>query len=67
MYEHIWTPGIDKALSVEQELRNPLGNFAFSVVKNEPHADAPSQLSTRPRRLFENRQLLLYRTCALQH
>ena len=49
MYKHIWMPGINKALSVEEELRNVHNNFAISVVKNEPYAGGRSQRSTQPR------------------
>ena len=63
VYKHIWTPGIDEALSVEKEPHNLNDNFGISVVKSKPYADACSQRSTRPQRLFENWRLLLYRTC----
>ena len=43
MYKHIWTSGIDKALSEEKEPHNLHDSFAISVVKNEPYAGARSQ------------------------
>ena len=65
VYKHIWTPGIGEELSVEKEPGNLHDSFAVSMVKNDSVAQlkpAPAQ-ATRPRRLFENRRLLLYRTC----
>ena len=63
VYKYIWTPGVNKALSVEKEPRNLHDNFALSMVKDEPYANARSQHSTRLWRSFENWRLLLYRTC----
>ena len=48
LYKHIWTPGIDEALSVEKEPCNLHDNFAISMVKNKPYAGAYSQRSTHP-------------------
>ena len=66
VYEHIWTAGIDKALSVEKESRKLHYNFTIFMMKNEHYAGARSQDSTSPRQLFENWCLLLYRTCELK-